>query len=307
MLPSPAYVSVLPGPFLSFTISAGTVHVDQLRLEIWSEDDRDLLFSGFIEIDVTFGPSPTVGDFDLNGLIDEDDLRMICEDPSRGDLNRDQKLDLADLDILVRDILATSYGDANLDGSFDTSDLTQIFMAGKYERAAKASWGEGDWNCDGRFDSADLIRALADGAYERRSPIVDLAARRIEANILRSLSPTVADIEVVGYVRNVGTLGYQSNATQQVARLYKINPGGAPRLVASQPFANLAPGQEVAVRYTRRWDRSSPAEGEFPPTYRLVIEFDPDIAFDGNPLNDDRVQPNNATEMSGTRINDLLA
>lgn len=291
---------------MSFTISAGSVHVDQVRVEMWSAGNRELLFSGYYSADFSFAPSSSVGDLDANGMIDEDDIRMICEDRSRGDLNRDQTLDLSDLDILIRDILATSYGDANLDGSFDTSDLTQIFAAGKYESAAHASWSEGDWNCDGRFDSSDLVRALADGAYERRSPIVDLAARQIEANILRSISPFVAEIAVVGYVRNVGTLDYQSNPTQQVARLYEINPGGAPRLVASQPFANLAPGQEIAVRYTRRWDRSSPAEGEFPPTYRLVIEFDPDIAVDGNPLNDDRVQPNNATEMLGTQINDLF-
>ncbi|MCA9170886.1 MAG: hypothetical protein KDB23_24595 [Planctomycetales bacterium] len=305
-----ATVRILPGfnalgTTASFTISAGTVHVDHLRVEMWSEDNRDLLFDYEEPVDFTFGPDPSAGDLDLNGLINEEDIRMACENPDRGDLNMDSDLDLADLDILVRDILATSYGDANLDGSFDTSDLTQIFAAGKYERDVHASWAEGDWNCDGRFNTADLIKALAGGTYEQRNPIVDLAAWRIEANIVRSISPFVAEIEVVGYVRNVGTLNYESSTTQQVARLYEINPGGAPRLVASQPFANLAPGQEVAVRYTRNWDRSSPAEGEFPPSYRLAIEFDPDIAFDGNPLNDDRVQPNNATELAGSLINGL--
>jgi hypothetical protein len=60
-------------------------------------------------------------------------------------------------------------GDANLDGVFDSSDLTLVFKAAKYEAAGAvtATWEEGDWTGDGRFTSADLIAAFNTGDYRR--------------------------------------------------------------------------------------------------------------------------------------------
>ncbi len=57
-------------------------------------------------------------------------------------------------------------GDANLDGVFDSTDLVEVFNAGKYENRTLASWHDGDWNDDRRFDSADLADAFRDGAYQ---------------------------------------------------------------------------------------------------------------------------------------------
>ena len=70
-----------------------------------------------------------------------------------------------------------------LDGEFNTGDLVQVLIAGKYEKHSidawgfvhreSATWSEGDWNCDGVFDTGDLVLALQDGGYEMgpREPV----------------------------------------------------------------------------------------------------------------------------------------
>lgn len=51
----------------------------------------------------------------------------------------------------------TYLGDANLDGEFNSCDLTTVFQAAKYELDEDAGWAEGDWTGDGQFDTADLV------------------------------------------------------------------------------------------------------------------------------------------------------
>ncbi len=87
------------------------------------------------------------------------------------DLNRDQAVDLADHRYLIESILGTSFGDANLDGLFNSSDLVVIFQAGQYEDAVRgnSTWSTGDWNCDGEFDTQDLVLAFQGGQYSAAS------------------------------------------------------------------------------------------------------------------------------------------
>ena len=47
------------------------------------------------------------------------------------DLNYDGLVSLEDHRIWVKDIKQTWFGDANLDGAFDSSDLAEVFAAGK--------------------------------------------------------------------------------------------------------------------------------------------------------------------------------
>ena len=86
----------------------------------------------------------------------------------RFDINGDRIVDRSDVDFLIVKVLDTIYGDANLDGLFNSSDLVSIFQAGEYEDdvAKNSSWSEGDWNCDGEFSSADLVVAFQSGGYE---------------------------------------------------------------------------------------------------------------------------------------------
>ena len=80
-------------------------------------------------------------------------------------------VDLEDHRIWVKDLRRTWYGDANLDGEFNSGDMVQVFAEGKYEKDAQwlnvTSWSEGDWNGDGIFDSSDMVTAFSDGGYEQ--------------------------------------------------------------------------------------------------------------------------------------------
>jgi hypothetical protein len=129
----------------------------------------------------------------------------------------------------------------------------------------------------------------------------DPAAQRIDFRIVSRTSQFAGSVEIVGVVKNLGGGAYESQPNQQMMHLYEDA-----RLVKHQAFHNLAPGQEVTIRYTRSWNSASPAEGEFPPTYKLVIVYDPDITKDGNPKNDDCVWANNTRTRSGTGINALF-
>ena len=75
-------------------------------------------------------------------------------------------------ELLLREATVKTYfGDANLDGKFDTSDIVQIFKAAEFEDgiAGNSTWFEGDFNADGDFDAKDLELALRLGKYETRS------------------------------------------------------------------------------------------------------------------------------------------
>ena len=74
-----------------------------------------------------------------------------------------------DLDYWVHKARQTFFGDANLDGEFNSADLTTVFLAGEYEDAIEenSTWEEGDWNADRDFTSKDMVMAFLDGGYEQ--------------------------------------------------------------------------------------------------------------------------------------------
>jgi hypothetical protein len=94
------------------------------------------------------------------------ELRKDQPDP-RADLNGDGLFDAEDRTEMVERILQTTFGDANLDGIFDTADIVQILQAGQYEDAVdgNSGWERGDWDGDGDFTTNDLVLALQRGSY----------------------------------------------------------------------------------------------------------------------------------------------
>ncbi|MEZ6119495.1 MAG: serine hydrolase [Pirellulaceae bacterium] len=117
---------------------------------------------------------PVRGDFNGDRKVNAADIDLLCSainspraDVNKFNLNRDRVVDANDMDVLVHDILRTRYGDANLDGVVDSSDLVQIFRAGEYEDRAvgNSTWAEGDFDCDGEFTTSDLVKLFADGGY----------------------------------------------------------------------------------------------------------------------------------------------
>lgn len=131
---------------------------------------------------------------------------------------------------------------------------------------------------------------------------IDLTASSINFTVTNCKDRFNGTVKIEGVVKNTGGLAWTSGANQQSVLLYEDN-GGRLQLVATQSFQNLAPGAEIKVSYSRAWNRSSPAEGEFPPKYVLVIGFDPDIYIDGNDNNDDSNYSNNRLTKSASEVN----
>jgi hypothetical protein len=123
------------------------------------------------------GPSPLGPPGDYNGdghaNVWDIDLQALATGASNPyiaefDENGDGLLDAVDRDIWVHQHTRTYFGDADLDGEFDSGDLVSVFVAGEYEDRmfGNSTWSTGDWDGDGDFSSSDLVLALADGGYE---------------------------------------------------------------------------------------------------------------------------------------------
>lgn len=159
-------------------------------------DDFDPIAAG-----LTLREAPA-GDFDANGVVNVEDLDLLqvkirdgfsAQEQWKGekfDLNFDAAMNDQDLSSWVRDLKQTYFGDANLDGEFNSVDLVEVFGAGHYEDAIDgvSGWADGDWNADGDFDSSDLIVALADGGYERGPRVVFNAVPEPTSAVLLLLS-----------------------------------------------------------------------------------------------------------------------
>ena len=82
-------------------------------------------------------------------------------------------------------VKGTNWGDTNLDGIFNSTDLIMVLEAGEYEDGIEgnSSFAEGDWNGDGDFNSNDLIFAFVSGSYS-------VAAKLTQANLIRAWETT---------------------------------------------------------------------------------------------------------------------
>lgn len=145
------------------------------------------------------GPIP--GDLTGDGQVDIDDVNLTCsaingEPVARADMNGDGEHDHEDLRFLIEGLLRTNFGDANLDGRFDSRDLVATFAAGTYETDAPATWATGDWNCDGVFTSRDLVVAMIAGGY--RSDVAAAAEPVARSTKVASTAPRAALVETPG-------------------------------------------------------------------------------------------------------------
>ena len=104
----------------------------------------------------------TVIDVDLLS----DAIVSMGDDPTF-DLNADTFVNTDDLEIWVKDLKFTWFGDADLNGEFSTKDLVDVFQAGLFETGNPATWGTGDWNADGVFNTGDFVKAFQDGGFEK--------------------------------------------------------------------------------------------------------------------------------------------
>jgi hypothetical protein len=115
---------------------------------------------------------PTPGDFNEDGQLTVEDINLLSAEVRAGtnnvqfDLNNDASVNDADRTVWVTSLRNTYFGDADLNGQFNSGDLVTVLASGTYETGADSGWGEGDFDGDGRTGSSDLVAALADGGYE---------------------------------------------------------------------------------------------------------------------------------------------
>ena len=104
---------------------------------------------------------------DLSNLLATETLDIVTVDQGLFDTYVYELNNFAAMD--GNTLTVIGYGDANLDGEFNTGDLVEVFAAGEYEDgiAENSYWTEGDWNSDGDFDSSDLVVTFRGGHYEQ--------------------------------------------------------------------------------------------------------------------------------------------
>ncbi len=114
------------------------------------------------------------GDLDDDGRIDAADIDLLAVALRTGgepdevyDLNRDAVVDFEDYRYLIQTLLGTTFGDADLDGDFGSTDFVQVFQIGEYEddTPGNSTWSDGDWDGNGEFDSQDIVIAFQYGRY----------------------------------------------------------------------------------------------------------------------------------------------
>lgn len=126
---------------------------------------------------------------------------------------------------------------------------------------------------------------------------IDPAAVGLGVRVLKKRTAFDGDILITGTVKNIGTAPFRSRPHQQEIQLWADK-----RLVARRKFTALAVGASVQVSFRTAWRTTN----EFPPCYRVVIAYDPDIYLDGNRQNDDANQRNNQKELKGHRIHEIF-
>lgn len=147
------------------------VTLDSYKLaSSWSSSERVGGSAGQLhrEGDLTGDGLRTAADIDRLAL-------AIRASDTQFDLNSSGATDQDDLEHLVQQVFGTVFGDSNLDGRFNSSDLVAIFQIGEYEDSisSNSGWADGDWNGDGDFNSADFVFALQYGGYETAAAALD--------------------------------------------------------------------------------------------------------------------------------------
>ncbi len=136
-----------------------------INLEVNEVDDGRVLLYDLKAIDYAADLTMDGRDIDRMGRAIRDPTRVDWREFQRYDLDGSGMLDRDDLETMLQTYLGVDFGDMNLDGYFDSTDLIDALAAGFYDRPVEAGWSSGDWNQDTRFDSTDLLIAFQTGNY----------------------------------------------------------------------------------------------------------------------------------------------
>ncbi len=140
--------------------------------------------AGGSSVDLIVVRTDLLGDFSSNNRLDADDMdilsrqtRISAANPNF-DLNGDSAVSHADREFWLHDLARSWYGDANLDGIFDTADFLQVFAAAEYndQMPNNSSWATGDWNGDYEFNTRDLVTAFQGAGYDKSPRSAEIAS-----------------------------------------------------------------------------------------------------------------------------------
>lgn len=169
-LPSFGSLDLSPDGSFSYTPQTGFFGIDQFEYQAFDFVNLSQPATATLEISHS---SARPGDFDDNQVVDIHDVELLCTEIQLQstdpwfDVNLDQAVTLSDLALVLANVLDSDFGDSNLDGRFNPTDLIVVFTVNQYEDSIpfNSNWSTGDWNCDGEFDSSDLIVAFQSGAF----------------------------------------------------------------------------------------------------------------------------------------------
>ena len=138
-----------------------------------------------------------------------------------------------------------------------------------------------------------------------RKVCADLRASGLRVANVRRNPDGSFNFSVMGTVRNHGPDDFRSSHGQQSITISQETPGAGSRTLNTWNFTNMRAntGNNYYSRIMRNWRLST----EFPPSFTLRINYDPDIYIDGNPDNDDCNQSNNSKTLTGAEINAVLS
>ena len=114
-----------------------------------------------------------VGDYNQDGELDAGDLDLQAiaiaggEHPKEFDLNDDDLVNFDDRLMWVDELKNTWMGDANLDGEFNSGDMVQVFVKGKYETGQDADWEKVTSAATGNSAAATWSRRSSPAAMSR--------------------------------------------------------------------------------------------------------------------------------------------
>jgi hypothetical protein len=162
------------------------------------------------------------GDVDNNGVInaaDIDQLFAIGVDPTRGglvsslvgqewfDLTGNNLLSTtpngagSDMDVLIKQILRTQYGDSNLDGTVSSADFASFQLNfGQSNRG----WAQGDFNGDRSVSAADFallqvsFGSVGGGLGFAPTPSIQLASARFSPELSVAVVPEASSVLLAG-------------------------------------------------------------------------------------------------------------
>ena len=138
-------------------------------------------------------------------------------------------------------------------------------------------------------------------AIKLRSNNIDPAATAINYSVISCKTAFAGRVKIEGVIKNKGANGFFSSANQAVVILYETIPGGPTKAVASRVFTSLTSQEEIKFSFIREWNKAD----EFPPSYKVVIAYDPDIYTDSSNSNDDATTNNNVFQREGSDINSI--